>query len=187
MPSKESSRVTEMAIMRRMGMMPIPSSFKGKVWVWYISIILVFSFYAIISLQLFLFIVLLISLLYVPFIFALQYAPRPRVKEEERIVVDEDIAHFRETVKKALNGRAVAQRDIELRILNALVVDVSIRYDIPEKEIRRNLGNEEFLRNYMGDKAKLVAEIYNRRHDLRKSLSKDEFLREINSILEAMK
>ncbi len=183
----EESRVKDMVIMRRMGMMPVPSSFKGKSWIWYISIILMFSFYAIISVQFFLLIVLLISLIYFPFIFALKYSPRPRIVEDERIVVDEDIAHFRETVEKALKGRAVAQRDIELRVLNALVVDMSIRYDLPEKEIRKNLGNEEFLKKYLGDRAKLVAKMYNRRHDLRTSFSKDEFMKEINEILEAMK
>ncbi len=183
----EESRAIDMAIMRRMGFLPIPKSFKGKTWIWFIAIVIMFSFYAIISIQLFLLIILLIALLYFPFLFALKYAPRPRVEDEERIVVDEDIAHFRETVEKALKGRAVAQRDIELRILNALVVDMSIRYDLPEKEIRRNLGNEEFLKKYLGDRAVLVARMYNRRHDLRTSLSKNKFLEEINAVLEAMK
>ncbi len=183
----DEGEVTKMVIMRRMGMMPISSEFRGKVWIWYLAIILVFSFYAIISIQLFLLIVLLITLLYVPFMFAFKYSPRPHVEEEEKIVVDEDIAHFRDRVEKAIKGRAVAQRDIELRLLNALVVSMSIRYDLPEKEIRRNLGNEEFLREYLGEKAKIVSEMYNRRHDLRTSLSRDRFLKEVNTILEAMK
>jgi|GEM_PF-6480188 len=186
MPSEESD-VVKMAIMRRMGMTPAPSDFKGKVWIWYIAIVMVFVIYIMISVQLFLLILLLITLLYVPFVVALRYSPRARVEEESRVVVDEDIAHFRETVDKALKGRAVAQRDIELRILNALVVDMSIRYDLPEKEIRRNLGNEDFLRTYLGEKARLVADMYNRRHDLKKTLTRDEFVEEINSVLEAMR
>lgn len=185
----EESKVMRMVIARRMGFMgmnPEPTG-KSNAWVWYIAIILAFSFYAIMSVEFFLLIVLLISLIYIPFVFAIRNAPRPRVEEEERVVVDEDIAHFKEMVKKALEGKAVAQRDIELRVLNTLAIDLSIRYDLPELLVRKNLANEDFLREYLGDKAKIVAEMFRRIHDLRTSLPRDEFLRNVNTILEAMK
>jgi len=184
---QQDNRVTDMAIMNRMGMMPLPTSFKGSTWVWYIAIIIAFSFYAIISIEFFLLIVLLISLIYLPFVFVIHNAPKPRTQEEEKVIVDEDIAHFKRRVKKALDENAVAQRDIELRILNSLVIDLSIRYDIPESVVRRNMENIEFLRKYLGDKAELVVRMYRRKHDLRNALPKDRFLKEINAILEAMK
>ncbi len=184
----EESDVTKMVIARRMGFMGIvpDSPAKGNALVWYIAIILAFSFYAIISLEFFLLIVLLISLIYIPFLFAIRNAPRPKVKEEERVVVDEDIAHFKDRVKKALEGKAVAQRDIELRVLNTLAIDLSIRYDLPELLVRKNMDNEKFLRKYLGDDAPIVAQMFRRIHDLRTALPKDKFLKEINTILEAM-
>jgi hypothetical protein len=166
-----------------------PKEIKGKknYFVWYIAIILSFSFYAFISLEFFLVVILLISLVYLPFLFAIMNAPKPRVEEEEKVVVDEDISHFKSRTKKALKGDAVAQRDIELRVLNALVIDLSIRYSIPEHIVRRNMENEEFLREYLGDKARIAARMFKRRHDLRNALPKEEFVKEINAILEAMK
>jgi len=153
----------------------------------YIAIVLFLTLFAAISIQLYLLMLVLVSLIYIPLVLAIYQSPRPRVEEEkERIVVDEDIAHFRERVDKALKEKAVAQRDIELRVLNSLVIDLSIRYDMPERVVRRNMDNEEFLRPYLGDKARVVARMFRRIHDLRNPLPREKFLKEINEVLEAM-
>ncbi len=186
----EESDVIKITVARRLGIggMGVPLSLKtSNAWVWYIAIIIAFSFYAVISLEFFLLIVLLISLIYLPFVFAIHNAPRPRAVEDEKVIVDEDIAHFKRSVKKALDENAVAQRDIELRVLNALVIDLSIRYDIPESVVRRNMENVEFLKRYLGDKAEIVVRMYRRKHDLRNALPRDDFLKEINAVMEAMK
>ncbi len=155
---------------------------------WFLGIMLFLSIFAFISLQMFLLFAILVAIVYLPLALAIDQAPRPKIsQEEERIMVDEDIAHFRERVDKALREKAVAQRDIELRVLNSLVIDLSIRYDMPEREVRRNLDNEKFLRKYLGDRAKVVARMFGRIHDLRTALPREEFLREINEVLEAMK
>ena len=73
-----------------------------------------------------------------------------------------------------------------MRVLNSLVIDLSIRYDMPERVVRRNMDNEEFLRPYLGDKARVVARMFRRIHDLRNPLPREKFLKEINEVLEAM-
>ena len=156
---------------------------------WYVGILLfLFVLFGIVSPEMFLLFAILFSLIYVPLVMAMMRAPPPKVEEEEEVImVDEDIAHFRERVEKALEGKAVAQRDVELRVLNSLVIDLSIKYDIPEREVRRNLDKEEFLKRYIGERAGVVARMFKRIHDLRSSLSREEFLKEINEVLEAMK
>jgi len=184
----QDSKVNDMVIMGRMGMMRVPTSFKGSGLTWYITIIASLSFYAFISFEFYLLIVLLFSFFYLPFLFVIRYAPKHReAVEEEKIIVDENIEHFRRRVQKALEENAVAQRDIELKLLNSLAVDLSIRYGIPESVIRRNMENREFLRKYLGEKADLVARMFRRRHELREALPKERFVKEINAILEAMK
>ena len=130
----------------------------------------------------------LYSLVYLPFIFAYRRAPRKRAnKEEERIIVANDIAHFREVVDKAMNQKAIAQRNVEFRVLNVLVVDLSIKHNLPEIVVRRNLDNEKFMVNLMGERGKIAKKMYERRHDMKTPLGKNEFLREINILMEAMK
>ena len=153
----------------------------------YISLVILLGIFAFVSIQLYIIFILLFSLIYIPIIIAMRNSPSSRIPEtKEEIIVDEDITHFREKVNKALNGKAVAQRDIELRLLNTLVIDLSIRYDISEMKIRKNLENEYFLRRYVGEKAEIISNMYKRRHDLRKSLSKERFLKEINDFLEVI-
>ena len=154
---------------------------------WYIGIVLFLTIFIFVSFQLFLLFTALVTLLYIPLAMAMLNAPRPKVEEEEEVKVGEDIEHFRSRVEKALKGKAVAQRDVELRVLNSLVIDLSIKYGLPEREVRRNLDKEEFLSKYIGDKSRVVVRMFRRIHDLRSSLSREEFLNEINEVLEALK
>lgn len=132
---------------------------------------------------------MLYSLIYLPLLFAYRFSPKKKIKEEEkeRIMVRNDVAHFREIVNKAMNGNAVSQRDVELRLLNVLAVDLSIKYDLPESYIKRNLGNGEFMEKLMGEKGRIAKEIYDRRHELRRSIKREEFLKDIGILMEAMK
>ncbi len=154
---------------------------------WYIGIVLFLTIFIFVSFQLFLLFTALVTLLYIPLAMAMLNAPRPKVEEEEEVKVGEDIEHFRSRVEKALKGKAVAQRDVELRVLNSLVIDLSIKYGLPEREVRRNLDKEEFLSKYIGEKSRVVVRMFRRIHDLRSSLSREEFLNEINEVLEALK
>ncbi len=153
----------------------------------YILILFAFSFTAYFTYQLYILLALLFSLAYLPLIFSLRnYVPLEKREKTEKLAVGEDILHFRETVDKALKGSAVAQRDIELRLLNSFVVALSVRYDLPESYIRRNLDSEEILRKYVGDKAKIIAAMYRRRHELTVPLPRERFVKEIRQVMEAM-
>jgi len=160
---------------------------KNDIFIYFVILIsLIFT--AFFSIQLYIFLALIFSLLYLPVMLSLRYyKPLKKRREEEKIAVGEDIAHFRKVVEGALEGKSVAQRDVELRLLNSFVVTLSIRYDLPENLIRRNLDNVNFLRKYVGERAEVVARMYERRHELKLSLPREKFLREIGEIMEAMK
>ena len=158
----------------------------------YVKILLiVFAFYFIFSSvapsskELFLWVIATITLLTVPLL--IKKEKKEEKEEERKIMVRNDIAHFRETVNKALNENPVAQRDVELELLNVLRIDMGIRYSLSDREIRENMGNEDFMRKYFGNKWKIIKEIYDRKHELRKSVPKDEFRRDINTLMEVMR
>ncbi len=146
----------------------------------------IFSSVAPSSKELFLWVVATITLLTVPLL--MKKKEKKEEKEEERkIMVRNDIAHFRETVNKALNENPVAQRDVELELLNILRIDIGIRYSLTDREIREDMGNENFMRKYFGDKWKIIKEIYDRKHELRKSIPREKFVRDINTLMEVMR
>ena len=154
----------------------------------YFAILLMFSFLAFFSIDAYALVAMLFSLLYIPLILTARYYTRfPMEKKEETLGVGEDVQHFRYMANKALKGNAVAQRDVELRIVNSLVVALSIRYGIPEREIRKNLENTGYMRKYLGERGKVVADMFKRRHDLKTVLPRERFLKEINEVMEAMK
>jgi len=153
----------------------------------YILILIFLSFVAFFSVELYILLSLLFSFIYLPLLFSLRYYKPTKKGEKMQILsMGEDIQHFRDTVDKALKGNAVAQRDIELRLINSFVIALSVRYDLPETLIRKNLENENFLKKYVGEKAKLIADIYKRRHELKLSLPKERFLKDIEEIMEAI-
>ena len=159
----------------------------------YVYILLIVSaFYFIISSvapssrELFLWIVACVTLLTIPLL-AVKGKKKSQKEEKRKIIVRNDIAHFREVVSKALEGNPVAQRDVELELLNVLRIDLRIRYSLRDMEIRENMGDEKFMRKYFGEKWKVIKEIYDRKHELRKSIPREKFLQDINTLMEVMK
>ncbi len=138
------------------------------------------------STELLLWIIASTTLLLIP-IFIHGEKNRRIMKKESKIIVRNDIAHFRKTVEKAINGNPVAQRDVELELLHILYIDLGIRYSLSDKEIRERMGNEEFMRKYLGEKWKIIKDVYDRKHELRKSVPRDEFIRDVNAFMEVMK
>ena len=116
-------------------------------------------------------------------------AKRPRVApmEEEHIEIRNDIAHFREVVDKAINENPVAQREVELRLLEMVSMDLNLRYEISPRMIRERMGDARFLSQYLGDAGKIIADMFDRRHELKLSIPRDRFIKEVNEVLEAMK
>ena len=154
----------------------------------YFAILLMLSFIAFFSIDAYALVAALFSLLYIPLILAFRYHTSfPAEKREETLGVGEDVEHFRDVVNKALKGNPVAQRDVELRLVNSLVVALSIRYGVSEREIRKNLENVSYMRNYLGKRGETVANMFRRRHDLKTKLPRELFLKEINEVMEAMK
>ncbi len=138
------------------------------------------------STELLLWVIASITLLSIPLL--MKKEKRKKVyKEKPKIIVRNDIAHFRETVEKALNGNPVAQRDVELELLHILYIDLRIRYSLSDREIREKMGKEEFMKKYLGEKWKIIKDVYDRKHELRKSILRDEFIRDINAIMEVMR
>ncbi len=126
--------------------------------------------------------------IYLPMAFILSSRKRAvEEEEEEKIIVGNDIAHFKEVVNKALKGNAVAQRDVEMHIINAAAVDLHIRYGIPDKIIRARLSNPDFLEKYMGSAGRTLSAMFERRHDLKLSIPDKKFKKEIEEIMEAIK
>ncbi len=158
---------------------------KNDVFV-YISIIAALFIIAFFSIEMFLYLVVVISLLMLPLIFSMRFAPKSVPPELKGMAIGKDIAQFRKIVAKALKENPVAQRDVELRLINALVVDISIKYGVAENEIRRNMENEKYLERFIGKYAKTAAEMYRRRHELRLKLPKDQFVKEVKEIMEAI-
>ena len=138
------------------------------------------------SRELFLWIVAAITLLTVPLIMKKE-GEKSKKEERRRIIVRNDISHFREVVDKALNENPVAQRDVELELLNILRIDLRIRYSLSDREIREKMGEEKFMRKYFGKRWKIIKDIYDRKHELRKAVPRDKFLRDINTLMEVMK
>ena len=147
------------------------------------------AFFIPININIYIWALLLYSLIYLPLLFAYRFSPREKIenKEKEEIIVMNDISHFREIVNKAMNENAVSQRDVELRLLNILAVDLSIKYDLPESYVKRNLGNKKFMEKLIGKKGITVKEIYDRRHELKKAIGREDFLKDINILMEVMK
>ncbi len=161
---------------------------KNDLFVYFLVAVLLMPL-AFFTVRLFVLFLLLFSFIYLPLLFSLRdYTPLEKREEKEELTIGEDIAHFRETIDKALRGNPVAQRDIELRLINSVVVALSIRYDLSESKIRRNLENEDFLKKYVGgSRAKMIRDMYMRRHDLKLSIPRDRFVKELREIMEAMK
>jgi len=155
-------------------------------------LLIVFAFYFIVSSvapssrELFLWVIASITLLSVPLL-TKKERKNSRKKEKSKILVRNDISHFKEVVNKALEENSVAQRDVELELLNVLRIDLRIRYSLSDREIRERMGNEKFLRKYFGENWKTIKEIYDRKHDLRKSVPREKFLRDVNTLMEVMK
>ncbi len=139
--------------------------------------------------ELFLWYAALISIAYVPYIFISESKPRADVHETEdwKPKVMNDMAHFREVVERAVKGNPIAQREVEMRILNMVSMELALRYEVPAKKLRDSFGDVKFLRRYMGDVAKDVVSLYNRKHDLKRVVPEKQFLGEIERIMEAMK
>ena len=132
----------------------------------------------------------ILAVIYIP-ISLISGAWRKNKKEEkedkEDVLVVNEIQHFREVVEKALNGNPVAQRDVEMRILTMADVNLKIRYDLSDKALRMKFGNEEFMREHMGHAGEIIAKFYRRRHDLNVPVPKEEFKRDVEEVLEAMR
>ena len=132
----------------------------------------------------------ILAVIYIP-ISLISGAWRKNKKEEKEdkrdVLVVNEIQHFREVVEKALNGNPVAQRDVEMRILTMADVNLKIRYDLSDKALRMKFGNEEFMRKYMGHAGEIIAKFYRRRHDLNVPVPKEEFKRDVEEVLEAMR
>ena len=138
---------------------------------------------------LYLWFIILLAIFYLPLAFVSAAIPRKSFAndEKEKIIIGNDIAHFRETVKKAKNGNPVAQREIEMKIVNMVIVDMSIKHGLSEKLLRFKIGDEKFMENYMGEVGDIIAKFYNRRYELKKSVPGEEFEREVNKVLEEIK
>ncbi len=108
-------------------------------------------------------------------------------EKKEKIIVENDLAHFKEVVNKALNGNPIAQRDVEMHLINVASVDLAIRYGISEVKLREKMGDAEFLSRYMGHAGVTLAKMYERRHDLKEPVSGEQFVRDIKEVMEAMK
>ncbi len=111
----------------------------------------------------------------------------PEILKDNRVMVANDLAHFRELAQKALKGNAVAQREVEMRLLLMADVNLKIRYGISDKELTTRLDDGEFLSRYMGHAGNTLAKLYKRRHDLSISTPPEEFKKEVEEVLEAMK
>ncbi|NPA75197.1 MAG: hypothetical protein GXO25_03840 [Euryarchaeota archaeon] len=111
-----------------------------------------------------------------------------RVEEEkDKIIVENDLAHFKEVVKKALDENPIFQREVEMHLINVASVDLSIRYGISEVKLREKMGDAKFLSKYMGHAGVTLARMFDRRHDLKEPISKEQFVKEIREVMEAMR
>jgi hypothetical protein len=130
-----------------------------------------------------------VAVVYFPLTFVRQYFPRDerRAVEDEPVLVRNDITHFRELVDKALKENPVAQREVEMRLLEMVSMDLALRYEVPPRRIVEMMGNEERLGKYLGSSARIVADIFRRRHELMLKIPRDRFLREVNEVMEEMK
>jgi len=139
--------------------------------------------------------VAILASLYFPIVLIHGAWPRPKKEEyidpeiirEDDIKVANDIAHFKETVNKALKGNSVAQRDVEMRILTMVDVELKIRFGLSERELRAKLDNPKFLSEYIGRAGEIVSKFYRRRHDLTLSVPGSELKKDIETVMEAMR
>ncbi len=137
----------------------------------------------------------MILILYIPCVLISENLPRiqssyvvnKKIKNNEKIEFQEEFAHFRKVMQKALQGNSVAQREIEIRILEMVSTELMLRYEFSEKEIMSKMRDEKFLSEQFGDAGKIVAEMFERRHNLTLVIPPDKFRREIEKIMEAMK
>ncbi len=130
-----------------------------------------------------------VSFAYLSMVFVFRHYPReaPRMNEEKIRVDKSEIAHFYEIVEKALKENPVAQREVEMKLLEMVSMELSLRYEIPERVIRYNMGNEAFLSKYLGEAGKTVADFFNRRHELTLKIPRERFLTEVEKVMEAMR
>ncbi len=137
----------------------------------------------------------ILAVLYFPILFIKDAWPRetkkgyddPEIIKDNDVKVANDIAHFKDIVNKAINGSPIAQRDVEMRLLNMVDIDLKIRFGLSNKELTANMENGKFLKKYMGSAGEVVARIYRRRHDLTNPVPGDKFKKEIEAILEAIR
>ncbi len=130
-----------------------------------------------------------VSFAYLTLVFVFRYYPRgaPRMDEESIRVDKSEIAHFYDVIEKALKENPVAQREVEMKLLEMVSMELSLRYEIPEKVIRYSMSNEAFLSKYLGEAGKIVADFFNRRHELTLKIPRERFLTEVEKVMEAMR
>ena len=156
---------------------------------------IVFQMGIVLGVDIYVLYVAILAAIYFPIVLLFRAWPRenkeeyvdPEIIRDDDIKVANDIAHFKDTVRKALKGNSVAQRDVEMRVLTMVDIELKIRYGLSERELRTNLDNAEFLSKYMGHAGAIIAKLYKRRHDLTLSVPGTEFKKDIKTVLEAMR